>query len=302
MWTDPTAAMLVTGLTDWLTSLAYVAQGMLAWLLILVRNIIGLPQEKIAVLLGLLVVNTLGVLGLLYKLKRFTLGLLSLAWWCVAIAPSVLLLSQNYVLSGPRLMYVASIGVALLYAGLTASLLSLTRSKVWEGIMLAFVLVVCAWCVPYVIERTDETARLTTSLKSIDQDLRASPSESKVLLIDLLGWVSTNNPAFLIGSEGVLFFQDNMVPPSTMIASVGNTWRDTVHVRDVPSPAYDEEHIYGVAGPMVDSATLKTNVLKSNYIYRFYYDSPGLRVQRLAIIQLGGGGSAQLARFTKVYR
>jgi hypothetical protein len=285
MWTDPTATMLAVGLSDWLTSLAYVAQGMLAWFFILFRNVIGLPQEKTALLLGLLLVNTLGVLGLLYWLKRLSLGLLSLAWWCVAIAPSVLLLSQYYVLSGPRLMYAASIGVALLYAGLIAALLSATRSRVLKGIMLAFVLLLSAWCVPYVMERTNVTARLTDSIKSIDQDLRASPAESKVLLIDMPGWVSMNNPAFLLGSEGMLFFQDNMVSPSTMIASVGNTWRDTVHVRDVPSPAYGEDHLYGVAGPLTEGEALKAQVLKANYIYRFYFDAPGLRVERLAILE-----------------
>ena len=299
LWTDPTATMLAAGLSDWLTSLAYVAQGMLAWFFILFRNVIGLPEQKTALLLGLLVLNTLGVLGLLYMLKRLTLGLLSLAWWCVAIAPSVLLLSQYYVLSGPRLMYAASVGVALLYAGLMAALLSSTRSRVLKGIMLAFVLLLSAWCVPYVMERTNVTARLTDSMKSIDQDLRASPTQSKVLLIDMPGWVSMNNPAFLLGSEGMLFFQDNMVPPSTMVASVGNTWRDTVHLRDVPSPVYGEDHMYGVAGPMAEGEALKAQVLKANDIYRFYFDSPGLRVERLAILKPATSVTDPLARFAK---
>ena len=299
MWTDPSATMLAVGLADWVTSLAYHAQGMLAWFFILFRNVIGLPQEKTAILLGLLVVNTFGVMGLLYKLRRPTLGLFSLAWWCVAIAPSVLLLSQYYVLSGPRLMYAASIGVALLYAGLMAALLSATRSRVLKGIMLAFVLLLSAWCVPYVMERTNVTARLTDSMKSIDQDMRASPAASKVLLIDMPGWVSMNNPAFLMGSEGMLFFQDSMVPPSTMVASVGNTWRDTVHVRNVPSPAYGEGHIYGVAGQMTEGESLKAQVLTANYVYRFYFDAPGLRAERLAILKPATPVADPLARLAK---
>jgi hypothetical protein len=299
MWTDPNATMLATGLTDWMTSLAYHAQGMLAWLLILLRNLIGLPEQKIAILIGLLILNTLGVLGLLLAFKRLTLGLLGLIWWSVAIAPSVLLLSQYYVISGPRLMYVASIGVALLYAGLVASLLA-ARSYVLKGAVLIFVLGLSAWCVPYVMARTNVTADLTASLKSIDQDLRASPADSKVLLIDLPGWASTDNPAFLMGSEGMLFFQDSMVPPSTMLASVGNTWRDTVHVRDIPTPAYGTGHIYGVAGPMEDGTALKAGVLAANYVYRFSFDAPGLRVQRLAVLQPGGSDSASaLAHFSK---
>ena len=299
LWTDPTTNIVAVGLNDWLTSLAFVSQGMLAWLFILARNLIGLPQQKTEILLGLLVLNTLGVLGILYCLKRLSLGLLSLAWWGLAIAPSVLLLSQYYVLSGPRLMYASSIGIALLYAGLMSALWSVSKSRLLRGALLALVLLFSAWCVPYVMDRTNVTARLTTSLKSIDQDLRASPVDSKVLLIDMPGWMSVRNPAFLLGSEGMLFFQDGMVSPATMIASVGNTWRDTTHVRDIPSPTYGENHIYGVAGSTTQGDALKTQVLKANYIYRFAFDAPGLRAERLAILEPASITPQPLARLEK---
>jgi hypothetical protein len=299
MWTDPSATMLAIGPSDWITSLAFHAQGMLAWFFILFRNLIGLPQEKTTILICLLVLNTLGVLGLLYWLKRLTLGLLSLAWWVIAIAPSVLLLSQYYVLSGPRLMYVAALGIALVYAGLVAAFFSTARLSLLKAVILAVIIFMSVWCVPYIMERTNVTARLTTSLKSIDQDLRTSSPDAKVLLIDLPGWMSTNNPAFLLGSEGMLFFQDSMVSPTTMVASVGNTWRETVHVRDLPSPAYGGNYIYGVAGPMTEGEDLKTKVLKANFVYRFYFDTPGLRVQRLATLLPATDISDPLARISK---
>ena len=299
LWTDPNATMLATSPSDWLTSIAYDAQGMLVWLLILGRNIIGLPEQKVPLLLGLFIINLLSVAIFLLKFKRLTLGLISFAWWGVAIAPSVLLLSQSYILSGPRLMYAASIGIALLYAGSVALLLSHTRSVALKGVLLALVVFLGVWCVPYIEERTTITAHLTDSLKFIDRDLRTSAPESKVLLIDLPGWVGTNNPSFLLGSEGMLFFQDSMAPPSTLIASVGNTQRDTVHVRDMTSPAYSDHYVYGLAGPMEDEATLKAQVLKANYIYRFYFDEPGLRSERLAILAPLQNPSDPLGQFSR---
>jgi hypothetical protein len=299
LWTDPSTAPLTYSIPELIAKTAYMAQGMISWLLILSRYVFGLPQQKYSIIFGLLVITITAVLLTFRHFKRLTLGWVSLAWWAAAIAPPVLMLSEGYVLSGPRLMYAASIGIALLYAGLVALFLNEWRSTLFKGILLVFVAVLCAWCVPYVLDKYDEANRLATGVRAIDTDLRSSPSTAKVLLIDLPLWSGPMNPTFLIGSEGMLFFQDDVLPASTMLASVGNTQRNSAHVRNIDPLAYGVQHLYGVGGPFIDAIALKGSILKSNYIYRFYYDSPGLRVQRLAIIQQGGSGSAQLARFTK---
>ena len=298
-WTDPRTAPLTFSISELVTKAAYMAQGMIDWLLIVSRYVLGLPEQKLLIVYIFLVFNTLAVLIILWRYKRLTLGWMSLAWWAAAIAPPVLMLSEGYVLSGPRLMYAASIGIALLYAGLVALFLREWRSTLFKGLLLAFVAVLCAWCVPYILDKFNEADRLATGVRAIDADLRTSGPASKVLLIDLPLWSGPMNPTFLIGSEGMLFFQDEVLPASTMIASVGNTQRQTVHVRYSEPMMYGPQHIYGVGGQSVDAVALKDKLLASNYIYRFYYDSPGLRAQRLAVIQPSGSESAQLARFTK---
>ena len=299
LWADPHAAPLSFSLSELVTKTAYMAQGMIDWCLIVSRYVFGLPQQKLLIVYGCLIVNSVVALFILWRYKRLTLGWVSLAWWSVAIAPSVLLLSEGYVLSGPRLMYVASMGVALLYAGLVALLLKEWHSNVSKGLLLVFISALCVWCVPYIQDKFNEADRLATGIRSIDADLRTSDVSSKVLLIDLPLWSGPMNPTFLIGSEGMLFFQEGVTPASTMVASVGNTQRNTTHVRDIDPMAYAEQHVYGVAGPYMDASGLKSQVLKSNNVYRFFYDVPGLRVQRLAILQPGGSASTTLARFSK---
>jgi hypothetical protein len=298
-WTDPRTAPLTFSTAELVTKTAYVAQGMVDWLLVVSRYVLGLPQQKLLIIYVFLIINTLVVLTLLWRHKRLTLGWVSLAWWAAAIAPPVLMLSEGYVLSGPRLMYAASIGIVLLYAGMVALFLKAWRFILFKGLLLTFVAALCVWCVPYILDKFNEADRLATGVRAIDADLRSSYPTSKVLLIDLPLWSGPMNPTFLIGSEGMLFFQDEVLPASTVIASVGNTQRQTEHVRYSEPMMYGPQHIYGVGGLSVDAVALKEKLLKSNYIYRFYYDSPGLRTQRLAVIQPGGSETAQLARFTK---
>ena len=300
LWTDPNWSMLATDWQGIVTNNAYYAQGLIAWLLILLRNVIGLPEQKIPLLLGLLGLNVLVVLLLLLRHKRVSLGIVSLAWWSAAIAPSAMLLSQSYVSSSPRLMYAASIGVALLYSGLIGIVIRGLRSKVLKWGLLVFTAVLCAWCVPFVEDRLSETERLTSALRFIDNDLKSSPQGATILLINMPWWSAPTNPAFMFGMEGMLLFQEGQVSPSTMIASVGNTQRDTTHVYHEVSMKQGERFVYSIGGSLVNDLALRSQILKSNYIYRFDYDPPGLRVQRLAINLAGNTQSTSpLARFSK---
>jgi hypothetical protein len=299
LWTDPRTLPLTDGMPELLSKTAYMAQGLVAWLLVISRYLFGLPQQKSLIIFALTLVSNIAILLTLWRYKRLMLGLLSLVWWGVAVAPAVILLSEGYVLSGPRLMYAASVGIALLYAGVIATLLREWRSYVLRGTLVVIVIGYSLWCVPYILDKFNETDRLATAIRAIDADLRVSDPASQVLLIDFPLWSGPLNPTFLIGSEGMLFFQDEVLPASTMIASVGNTQRQTVHVRYSEPMMYGPQHVYGVGGQSVDAVALKDKLLASNYIYRFYYDLPGLRAQRLAVIQPSGSESAQLARFTK---
>ena len=298
LWTDPLSVQAAFSIPEILSKIAYEAQGMIDWLLVISRYVVGLPQQKLLLIYILLTINILVVMFNLWRFKRLTLGLVSLAWWVAAIAPAVLTLSESYILSGPRLMYVSSIGIALLYAGIVATLLKEWRSLLQKVPLLICVAAFFVWCAPYIVDRSIDADRLATALRAIDADLRSSKPDVKVLLIDMPLWSGPMNPTFLIGSEGMLFFQDNVLPPSTMIASVGNTQRDTVHVRDLDPMTYGPNSVYGVGGPLVDLASLKSQVLKSSNIYRFYYDPPGLRAQRLAIIQAGDDKVDFMARFS----
>ena len=149
LWADPRTPPLTFNISELVTKTAYVAQGMVDWLLIVSRYVLGLPQQKLLIVYVFLIINTLVALIILWRFKRLTLGWVSLAWWTAAIAPPVLMLSEGYVLSGPRLMYAASIGIALLYASLVALFLREWRSTLFKGLLLAFVAALCVWCVPY---------------------------------------------------------------------------------------------------------------------------------------------------------
>jgi hypothetical protein len=295
-WTNPEDQVLSANAGAILTNVAYHAQGMVVWLLIILRNIIGLPANKEPILLAMLVLNCAGLLLLLWRMKLLTLGWLCLAWWGASIAPSALFLSNGYVLSGPRLMYAGAVGIALLYAGVVLGILARLRRRSLQVALLGGVAVLCAWCVPYILDRSNEMDRLTNALRNVDATVKTSAPTDMVLLINMPWWTGPAYPAFLIGSEGMLIFQEGSAPAWTLIASVGNTERATDYVHHPSSEKQGSHFFYGVAGRIVDDAGLKGAVLNANYVFRFDYDSPGTRSQLLAQLRATAPVTTGLAR------
>ena len=97
-------------------------------------------------------------------------------------------------------------------------------------------------------------------------------------------------------------FQSAGAPPWTWLAANSGTRRTMTYVRHDISLTRGDHFFYGIPGEIVNDVVLRRDILASNYIYRFDYDSPGLRVRRLAIIQMstqnGLPGLAMLSQGT----
>jgi hypothetical protein len=216
-----------------------------------------------------------------------------LGWWLVAVAPSLLLLAPNYVLVSPRLMYVSSVGVALFYGALTAAVLRVLRRSTLRMAMLVLVALILAWCAVYVGDWVDEVSRYPAALRVIYDDMRVSNPEARVLLVNAPWWLTPAVPPFLVGTESLSLYHPNL------LASVDNTPRPEQYVRHDISLTHGDRYAYVIVGDAVDDSGLRTAILRSNYVYRFDYDSPGLRVRRLGVVSLDADRGRMLAHLSR---
>lgn len=279
------AAPRLRPLDEIIANVIYFMQGMVSWLVILLRPPIGLTESAPLIIVGLFAVAVGLSLLFLARMKLLWLGLYALAWWAIFSLAQSLVLDRAYVSFGPRLLYAPAISIALFWAAVVAALVRAIRQPALKLAPLGFTALLLAWCVPYVNERIAETERLTPAMAAIDADLRALGPDAKVLLINLPWWNAPAYPAFFVGAEGMPLFQHDGAPAWTWLATVSGTRRETSAVRHEFSLTRDARWNYGQPGETLDDAALRARMLASDLIYTFDYDPPGVRARRVGHIR-----------------
>ncbi len=153
-----------------------------------------------------------------------------------------------------------------------------------KTVVLGIAGVLLAWGVPFIHERMVETERLSPAINTISNDLQKTKPDDKALFINMPWWNAPANPSFLIGAEGMPIFQHEGAPAWTWIAANSAVQRDTAYARHPASLTQDPDWLYGQPGEALDDDALRKQMLASNAVYAFDYDSPGLRAKRVAWI------------------
>ncbi len=299
--------------------LAYFAQGMIAWMLAVARPARDADlQQKVALACDLLIASLMLGMLVLRRVRAPDLGLLALGWWGVSIAPAVALLDASYTSDAPRLMYLPSVGIALFWSAVVTGTMQLSRKRWQRAVPVVLAAAFVLWCMPFILARIAETQRLTPALEAIDQDLRQSEPNETFLLINAPFVSLPAQQTFLFGREGMHLWEvdgpdgRSWGPVWKWAGSVSGIRRETLALRHAASIAaavrdgYEEADKsfttgapfkYGVFGRAVDDARLQDAILAANYIYRFDYDSPGIRARRIGRIEpMGAPAARPLAR------
>jgi hypothetical protein len=268
---------------------AYFLQALDYWLAALARPLIGLQSPAALNPWILLVGIAVPVLGgaVLWARRRFTIGLLALSIWLLDAAILSVSLDANYILGSPRMTYTAAIGIALFWAATIAALappfklsaVRVTARTILTAVALATCLLTSVWAYGYVTQHISEVRGLTTGMQQLDADLQRLPASTQVLLINMPAWSSPSYPAFLFGAEGdVIYLSD----PSRWIGAIGGHYPETVAVQHTISFVGNTAHEYGLDGTPTDDTGLRAALLKANLVYRFEFNTPGLRLSKLA--------------------
>ena len=113
---DSSGTVAVRGLEPVLQNSVYVLEGLTFPLQPLGQLLMdrGLGDQPAVLLVALITLAVLAALLFRARLsRRFVFGVV---WYGLCLAPAVALLSHNYLINSPRLMYLGSVGAALLWA------------------------------------------------------------------------------------------------------------------------------------------------------------------------------------------
>ena len=228
----------------------------------------GAGDQAAASILALIALVGLAVP--LVRCGRFRLFVFGVGWYGFCIAPASLLLSHNYLINAPRLMYVGSVGVAVLWAGAVEAIGDLRGPK-WTcrlaaGALAAGILIPASVFVRQHMEMYTRTAAPLQTV--IDVADRSQPTD-RLLFVNLPAWLGPAIGWYPVGHEGVLLLQKTISMDDLLTANLGHTVPATaIEFDNLSSP---QAYYYGIYGPSLDWGSLNSQVRKADRVYLTIY-------------------------------
>ncbi|MCL4505328.1 MAG: hypothetical protein M1140_04780 [Chloroflexi bacterium] len=173
-----------------------------------VKSAASTPSDSIA-LLAVCIPGIAAWCAVALRARRVTYALWAIGWAALAALPSIAMLSFNYVLESPRLVYLASVGAAIFWAIPSApSGGSRTADRINRALATLVVLASAAWGAVYIQKRADLYDRLGSAIYQLrDASERSEPCAQGVrrdtLLINYPAWFYVNQPEYLVGHDGI---------------------------------------------------------------------------------------------------
>jgi hypothetical protein len=200
-------------------------------------------------------------------------SLLPWMWTILASLPAILFLVFEYVINGPRLLMVASVGVAWLWAdvillfsrgGERGSIDRLFR----VGTAMVFTFLLLAQNVNFLRERMTMYEILGDGFKQVvAATAEANATGQEAIVINFPSWLAPKQHTYALGHEGVLYWPD-YVPPEMLMAVHTGDLGDLNFVKVDGIRPDLEAYYYGLTGPNPDWAMLSavpSQVLKTEY-------------------------------------
>ena len=244
------------------------------------------------VLLGLALTLGLTVWSAREPSNRLPL-LLGWGWWGLASLVITVGLETNYLLHGPRLLYMSSVGLALLWPVLFEPIYRLPRvgRALWVGILL-FVLAT-NWF--FVRSRLDLYAKLAEPVDVVSAVMKDRPADEGILLVNLPSWMDSSRNTYPIGVEFVPVMGNYLFVEELMAENL-RVDRPAQAVK-VPDLLTSQAYGYGVheqaAGDLIEGDWAPAG----SHTFIIYYDEEGPVTRYSGQLSPQSGQSPSLATF-----
>lgn len=194
----------------------YLLQGIsfpLAWL----GQFVPDGAKTAVVWLGVAVV--IGLVGWRWREEKETRPglILALGWWTLASLVIAIPLTANYLLHGPRLLYLSSIGTTLLWS----FLLTPHTARSTPHVPRLFALFILITSSLFVSNRLRAYADLTSPVAVVADEMATRPEDEGILLINLPQWTAPAANTYPIGVELVAQLGDYLFVEELMVENLG---------------------------------------------------------------------------------
>jgi hypothetical protein len=225
----------------------------------------GLSDQVAVLVLG---VPALGALAALYAYaRRARHFLFGVGWYAVCLAAPVLILSHNYFIDAPRVLYLGSIGAAWLWAnaiGIIANPIG-SRLRLRQGLAIAVALSILVPSFIFIRQRMDLHNLTAAPLNQTLNIARQADRNANLLFVNLPSWISTPQFWYPLGHEGALF----MPSYSSLADFVSTNLNQSSQARGVEfnSLSTPQPYYYGVYGPPLGWDELEPRVREADRVY-----------------------------------
>ncbi len=135
------------------------------------------------------------------------LARLGLVWIPLAMLPAWLFLDVNYLLSNPRLHYLASVGIAWAWAALlTVPLPRIAPNLLQPIVGVTGMVIALMVALPFIQNRLDEHHLLNDYYQAIADT--ATVENQSLLVVNPPAYLAPRKPIFLLGAEGSVYLPD----------------------------------------------------------------------------------------------
>ncbi|NLD73503.1 MAG: hypothetical protein GX649_12400 [Chloroflexi bacterium] len=218
--------------------------------------------------------------ALLWRAGRARDVALALGWYAVAIGPAWLVLGFAYVVDGPRLMYGASAGAALLWAAPLGLLAERRRAR--RALGAAGVVAVLAGAYVggrFLHSRADLYRQMGHAVEGLVRAAEGVPAGGRLVVLNAPWWIAPQETAFALGHEGV-----TLVPPYTSTGDL--LWLHTGVEREVqalivPALRQDWRYWYTCDGVEVGPEDLAEGLRRADAVALVDYGGRDIRVQEV---------------------
>jgi hypothetical protein len=242
---------------------------------------LGTPLERLLkldqyVLVFLLEAMSFAAMALIYRwASRLSLFLYALSWFAAGILPQWAMLDFSYVITSPRILYLAAVGSALIWAGLPVFLWLRLPSRWWSRVLPSVLAVgVLTFGIAYVRDKMIMARTAAAPLWQAALAAQIGEGSRNLLYLNVPAWIAPKEATYRIGTEGLTFIPQ-YVRVEDFVYVMGATETSVQAFRFDPV-AQDWEDYIGYAGDALEWDALTEEIRRASSVHRTTYTPQGL--------------------------
>jgi len=215
--------------------------------------------------------------------RRLDALLAYVTWYVLSLAVQWTMLAFQYVIDGPRILYTASVGMALLWADLLTTL-GFAQHRRMDQIVAGLALItMVVWGLGFITERIDLCrAGLSVLSEASARVIQAGEGEVQ-LFVNLPSWLAPRRRGFALGHEGY-----TMLPPYADTGLDDFVYANTGAKREVWARSFPDirrqwRALIGYHAPDSSREELAGDVRRASRVWILGYGE-----DRLGLLEVGG--------------